>query len=390
MSLHPLVGHDGPRRDLVRAMRAGTLPTSLLFQGPKGVGKQRLALWVAQLVLCEAPTDSGPCDTCRSCKLALRLEHPDVHWYFPLPRPTGAGSPEKMADALEEARFARLSELRNEPLQRPVVQFLEKRPRVEGIYLAAARSVRRRAGNRPSMSREQVFIIGDAETLVPQEASPEAANALLKLLEEPPEDTRFILTSSEPGSLLDTIRSRTVPLHLAPLEADTVTDFLVTHAGAEADAARAAARLSGGAPGRALGYLPDGDGTEGSLEQLRRASVRLLRAALSPRRGDGWVEALNTGTSGGRAMVELLTSLEVWLRDLAAVAAGVPEQAANHDAAEWLSRQVESTGVRAEAVTRTLALVDEAALLARGNVNPQLIVADLVRRMGAILRENAP
>jgi DNA polymerase-3 subunit delta' len=354
------------------------------------VGKQRLALWLAQLVLCDEPTPGGPCDACRSCRLALRLEHPDVHWFFPLPRPTGAGTPEKMADALEEARFARLAELRAEPLRRPVVQFLEKRPRVEGIYLAAARSLRRRAGNRPSMSREQVFIIGDAETLVPQEASPEAANALLKLLEEPPEDSRFILTSSEPGSLLDTIRSRTVPLHLAPLEVDAVTDFLVEHAGAAPEAARSAARLAAGAPGQALGYLPEEDGSEGSLEQLRRASVRLLRAALSPRRGDGWVEALDTGTSGGRAMVELLTSLELWLRDLAAVAAGTPDRAVNHDAVEWLARQVEGAGVRAEAVTRTLPFVDEAALQARGNVNPQLIVAGLLRRMRSVLREHAP
>jgi DNA polymerase-3 subunit delta' len=294
-----------------------------------------------------------------------------------------------MADALEEARFARLAELRAAPLQRPVVQFLEKRPKVEGIYLAAARSLRRRAGSRPSMSREQVFIIGDAETLVPQEASPEAANALLKLLEEPPEDTRFVLTSSEPGSLLDTIRSRSVPLHLAPLPVERVADFLVEHAGADPAAARSAARLAEGAPGRALGYLPEEDGTEGSLEQLRRASVRLLRAALSPRRGDGWVEALNTGTSGGRAMVELLSSLEVWLRDLAAVSAGVPERAVNHDAVEWISRQAEAGNVQPEAVTRTLPLVDEAAVNARGNVNPQLILANLLARMRHILREGA-
>jgi hypothetical protein len=102
------------------------------------------------------------------------------------------------------------------------------------------------------------------------------------------------------------------------------------------------------------------------------------------------VEALDTGTSGGRAMVELLTSLELWLRDLAAVAAGTPDRAVNHDAVEWLARQVEGAGVRAEAVTRTLPFVDEAALQARGNVNPQLIVAGLLRRMRSVLREHAP
>lgn len=387
--LHPLIGHEGPRRDLIRAHRAGTLPHALRLQGPKGVGKQRLALWLAQLVLCEAPTardDGEPCSECRACKMVLRLEHPDVHWYMPLPRPKGASTPEKMADALEEARFARLAEVRDQPLRPPVVQALEAKPGVEGIYLAAARSLRQHAQRRPSMASEQLFIIGDAEALVPQEASPEAANALLKLLEEPPEATRFVLTSSEPGSLLDTIRSRTVPLNLSALPIGQTADFLIEHAGAEAEAAHRAARLAEGSPGRALGFVPGSNGADGPLDQLRKRSVRLLAAALSSRRADPFIEALQAGTSGGRALVEVLESLQLWLRDLAAVRSGRADQVINADVTDWLTRQGEQAAVAPGAISTALARVDEAALQARGNVNPQLVIAHLVLDLRRILR----
>ena len=106
------------------------------------------------------------------------------------------------------------------------------------------------------MGDRKVFIIGDAEFLVPQEASPEAANALLKVLEEPPADTTFILTAADAESLLPTIKSRVLPLRVRPLPADVVERTLVQHAGADAKQARLAARLSQGSIGRALAFLP--------------------------------------------------------------------------------------------------------------------------------------
>lgn len=370
MSLHPIQGHDDLRQSIATARVRDSLPSALLLHGPRGVGKQRLALWIAQLDLCDAPSAAGPCGSCRSCRLAVRLEHPDVHWYFPLPRPKKAGSPEKMADALEAARYARLDEIRAAPLQAPATES------ATGIYLAAARSLRKRAQSRPSMSERQVFVIGDAETLVPQEASPEAANALLKLLEEPPRDTRFILTSSAPGSLLDTIRSRTVPLLVKPLPEQEVIDFLI-RADVDPEQARVAARLSGGTIGRALGFLPVGD-DQGPLEKERRDAFTLLQAALGDGPGAGFAAGLARGVTKARALLGLLEALEVWLRDLAAVAAGRPDVVVNADAVPWMTRRATAADLQPEAVARTLARLDEAALQARGNVNPQLLVAGLV------------
>ena len=211
MTLHPHWGHDSLLQVLARARREGSLPGALLIHGAKGVGKQHLALWLGRLLLCGSPGIGGPCEKCHSCHLAGNLEHPDLHWYFPLPRPKKATTPERLAEALEEARGDVLKEIRSNPLRIGS----DNEPR--SLYLAAARDLRRKAHRRPSMGSHQVFIIADAEALAPQESGSEAANALLKLLEEPPEGTTLVLTSAEPGRLLPTIRSRTTHVHLPHL-----------------------------------------------------------------------------------------------------------------------------------------------------------------------------
>ncbi|HEX9250540.1 MAG TPA: hypothetical protein VF856_13625, partial [Gemmatimonadaceae bacterium] len=84
MPIVDLYGHEQLRERLDESVRAGTLPSSLLFQGPRGVGKQRLALWLAQRLFCTEP--NPPCGACKSCRYVAELTHPDLHWIFPRPR----------------------------------------------------------------------------------------------------------------------------------------------------------------------------------------------------------------------------------------------------------------------------------------------------------------
>src|SRR6185295_15937083 len=85
MPLHPLYGHEGLRHRLASAVASGRLPQALLLEGPRGVGKQRLALWLAQMTLCEGAKAAGePCGACQPCKLVLNLSHPDLHWMVPI------------------------------------------------------------------------------------------------------------------------------------------------------------------------------------------------------------------------------------------------------------------------------------------------------------------
>jgi len=379
-TLHPVEGHEVQRKALASSLLAGHLPNTLLFHGQKGVGKQRLALWTAQLLLCDAPQLEGPCNSCDACLRALRLEHPDIHWYFPIPRPPSKGSPERDQEALAEARHEELARIRSAPLRSRVSK------EVQGIHFGTVRNLLREAAKRPALASKRLFLIADAEDLVAQESSPEAANALLKVLEEPPRDTWFILTASEPGRLLPTIRSRAAALSIPPLRREAVATFLQRMELGSQEEIALAASLSEGSIGRALGFLPDGD-DPGPLEEVRKQAFFLLRAALEQGSGARFGQALSFSPSGARGLHELLTSLEGWVRDLAALGISDDAYLLNEGGRDWLLRMVRARGISPAQPARALAAVEAARTRAAGNVNPQLL---LLRLLSELHRELLP
>lgn len=365
-------GHSSLLAALRRSLERRTLPGTVLLHGPAGCGKQALAQWIARASLCSA--GEAPCGECRDCRLASGLKHPDVHWHFPLPRPKGATSPGKMEDALEAARHERLAELRADP-RRPAAD-----DQVRGIYFAAVGAIRKQAHRRPATSDHQTFIVGDAEHLVPQESSPEAANALLKLLEEPPGPCRFILTSSMPDSLLETIRSRALPIRVPPLPAEVVAAFLVEECGSEPGVADSAAALSQGSIGAALRLLDP----ESGLSQARARALALLRAATG-RENRTYGHALEFGSGGARALLALLSAVQLWIRDLAAVCLGQERHVVNVDQLPFLRRTARDLRLQPERACAAIGHVEEARALAAGNVNPQLFVSAMLLDLRATL-----
>lgn len=360
----PFTGHDDLRAALARASRHQQLPATLLIHGGPGCGKQSLALWIAQLRLCDTPALTGGCGSCASCRFARRIEHPDIHWYFPLPRPKGVSGPERLARALEASRQERLAELRHTPLRPPAPS------EVRGLYLAQVLDIRRAAQKRPALGEEQVFILGDAEHLVPQEASPEAANALLKLLEEPPTGSRFILTSSRPESLLETIRSRSLEIHLPPLSEAEVEAFLIQHASASRDEAAAAAARSGGSIGQALGHLD----RDGELASRRTEALSLLSQAVKGTRADIYAVAMSYPPARARALLDLLADLQEGIRDLSKETLGASGGPAHPGRRRPPALMEVAPHQAAAAVDR----VEWARTLAEANVNPQLLMASML------------
>lgn len=336
MPLPPLFGHEGVKSKLAGAHASGKLPQALLLAGPRGVGKQRLALWLAQLIQCEAP-GQDPCGECRPCRLVLSLQHPDVHWFVPVElSKRGSGSDtdadrqiELVADALAEEMAAR----REQPLYAPAVG-LASHP------VAAVRLMLKRLALTPAMGKRKVFIVGDAERLVPQLGTEVAANALLKALEEPPADSVIILTAADPGALLPTVLSRVVPLRIARLTDSVVTAF-------------AQQTLEGGRKDELAQRVTAADGCIGKLFATdgRRSgqpdqAARFMQAPLLFALGQVPFQA-----RGG--FTDMLDTL-----------------------AERLRSEVKR-GADTEKLVEAIALVMDARDLAQGNVNPQLLAAVL-------------
>jgi len=347
---HPLVGHSEARRRLADSVRNNRLPQVILVTGPEGVGKQRLALWLAQLMMCERP-GGEPCGECRPCRQVLGLSHPDLHWFVPIQRPK-AGEADRQVDEAAELLSEAIAARREEPLY-PGADGMASHP------IASARLLLRRASLTPVQGGRKVFVVGEADRLVPQEGSSDAANALLKFLEEPPADTWIVLTTTEPERVLPTIRSRAVPLRLARLPDAEVRGFAERSLpdaprGAELDAL---VRHADGAIGRLL------EGGEGAGKAAQDARA-----------------LLDAVTSGGGARFERSLKQPPWS------ARGAFTDLLDALAAELAGRARESApkGKSAPFVA-ALERVQAARAEAQGNVNPQLLLASLAGELSEVL-----
>jgi DNA polymerase III subunit delta' len=358
VSIVPLYGHDALRARLAAAIHRGTLPSSLLLHGARGVGKQRLALWIAQALVCASPQpDAAPCGRCQACRFATALGHPDIHWFFPRPRlESDATSSDVMSDFADGiADRVKRSGL------------YAGSSGSDGVYVATVRALVQAASISPAMGKRKVFIVGDAESMVSQEGADQAANALLKMLEEPPANTFMILTSSEPGALLPTIRSRVVNIRVAPLTARDVEAFLADSIVADTLRRSRAnlstadyVRIAQGAPGRLL----ESDERDVAIT----GAQRLLETALAGDRSKTVRAAMAQGSTKARgAFSDTLDELTALLAERARAAVARGDERA------------------ALGASRAIVNVEQAKTLAAGNVSPALITATLLRDLGAHL-----
>jgi DNA polymerase III subunit delta' len=344
------------RRRFDDAVRREALPGSLLLHGPLGVGKQRLALWLGQRLLCTGP-DPRPCGKCQHCRYALAGTHPDIHWYFPRPRLDSDASPEDVEDDFREAVGERIKSGVYSPP-----------PPGESILIATIRAIASSASLSPSLGARKIYVVGEADRLAIRDGQEDAANAFLKLLEEPPASATIILTSSEPGALLPTIRSRLVAVRVAPLGPEAVDAVLsepamkdaLASAGLPSDLGEQR-RLAAGAPGALLARGEWGD----ALARARR----MLDAATDGDRRERFRSALRQGSSKARgAYSTSLDALTVLLHERV--------------------RSATDRGNTAVAVAaaRALDAVEVAKERASGNVNPQLVTNELLGRLEELFR----
>jgi DNA polymerase-3 subunit delta' len=362
MPFRDVIGHRPIVRLLARAIARDTLPPSLIFAGPSGVGKHTTALAVAQALNCQrrvaaadtanatlpaartkarkrspasepqlldpdvAPVDG--CGECSACRRIVQGTHADV--FRVVPEETGNIKVEQIRRAVEHTAY------------------------------------------RPFEGRRRVVIIDDADAM-----NAAAQSALLKPLEEPPPASVFVLVTSQPETLLPTVRSRCTTLRFGPLGAEDVSRVLMASRKIDRKEAQALAALADGSPGAALAWKDEG------LSDARSAAEHVLQGVARRDEVRSRLEQAKEllGRKGSRASerdqtASKLRALSALLRDLALLTSGGDERLlANADLAAALKRIAGSYSH--DRITRAFSAVAESLAALDGNASPK-IVADWV------------
>ncbi len=329
-----ILGQQTACQQLWGALGDDRLHHCYLFEGPAGVGKATVALRLAMAANCQERGREGPlpCNRCRSCRDIAAERHPDVVALNPDPEKAGGV-----------------------------------------ITVAQAREVVRRMTLHRHSARRRFVIVDPADKL-----REEAANALLKTLEEPPPGSGFVLVTSRAASLLPTVLSRSLRVRFRPVPREPLVAWLKARG---LEQPERLARMSLGSPGASLQLA------EGGLERLLRSREELIAAiSADPAAIFDYAQALSAPprTAWEERVSSCLDALEISLRDAACYATGRQQDLLDPERSELAQRWAQRLwpgGLRR---------VDEALDLARQrlavNVSPRLVMESLLACLAAELR----
>jgi DNA polymerase-3 subunit delta' len=314
---------------LRESIRAGRFPHSLILAGPRGAGKYTLSLMLARAFNCLNPTESdGLPDFCGVCSNCTRIAD-------------AANLEERVAEAVEARDALRETDKRDTRIliqTHPDVLIVPPDPPQLQIKIGQVRQVIHVAYYRPPVECKRTFTIFTSSAFMR-----EAANSLLKVLEEPPEHTSLILLTENPQELLPTIRSRAVVHRLTAIPASDLESLLAKRRPQLKPADRAlAARLAEGAVGRALTIDLDA-----YLSSRQDALVSLHTALREPDYSQLFhaTESYRAGADGQEKSLSLLRALGSLIEDLLLVIAGTPHLVRNLDLTAELDRMAQGLTV---------------------------------------------
>ncbi|MFZ1043296.1 MAG: DNA polymerase III subunit delta' [Anaerolineales bacterium] len=312
-----LLGNEWAVELLRQQIVHGTTRHAYLFAGPSGVGRRMLALRLAQALNCTQPIEPGiPCSQCRDCKQIEAMGHPDL----------------TIIQAESEGGTLKVDQVRE---------------------------ARRTLTLKPYQSKYRVTVF-----LRFQEANDNAANALLKILEEAPSYVILILTADHPEQLLPTIVSRCEVLRLHSLSLDTVESFL-SERGANPDQARLIAHISGGRLGYALRLMQDS-----STLEFRNEKLNETQSFTTAARVDKFAYAEKLVKDKDTLRNVLLLWLSYW-RDVLLCAGGSAVPLANIDRAKEIESLAERVSM--SEVRRMVSKLEDSLSQLESNVNARLL-----------------
>jgi len=332
MTLHETLGQEAVIERLRSAHRRRRLAHGYLFVGAGGTGRESVARALAQLFLCQQPVDGDACGTCGACVRVKAGTHPDLQIL------------------LSDAEAARRGRAGGESTGKPS----------EEIRIEAVRELCRQLRMRPYEGVGKVGVLVDAHRL-----RMEAANALLKMLEEPGDATLLVLIAPSPRAVLDTLRSRCQVVRFSPLPIELIADLLQREQGVDPHVALSAARAADGSIGRAE-RLASGDAQQGF-----EVAADYLDAAAGLR----LEEILDTAAGFGRDRPQALQLVDGLAHHLHGRIVDA-SRSGRQGAVDLRGRAFEAT--------------QEAERAIHGNASPQLVLEALAATLHPLLCHVAP
>lgn len=242
MKFKEVIGQEEAQQRLIQMVSEGRVPHAMMFCGPSGCGKMALALAFASYLLCknsEGTDDS--CGTCQQCAMLRSWSHPDLLFTYPVIKPSGSSADHK---TISDDYAREWRELLSEGPYFSMDQWLEKMKAGNQqalIYVAESEVLIRKLSMKSSQGGYKVNIIW-----LPERMREDCANKMLKIIEEPPQQTVFLMVCEEPERLLETIRSRVQRIDIKRIETQAIEKALVERRAIDEVMAHQIARASNG------------------------------------------------------------------------------------------------------------------------------------------------
>lgn len=251
MLFRDIIGHEAIKKKLTETVKNNRLGHAWMFFGPEGSGKLALAIAFARYISCENHNGSDSCETCSSCRKYSKYIHPDMHFSFPVNKTKAVNKDTLVCDDFIE-------EWRNFITARPYgglsqwYESIDLENKQGIINTEESKRIAYKLSLKPYESDYKTLIIWQADRMHDQ-----AANKLLKLLEEPPPHTFFILVSEKPDRILPTIRSRCIHLKIPRIDDSVMQEVLIRKHGLDEQKAGSIARVAAGNYQKAVSLIQE-------------------------------------------------------------------------------------------------------------------------------------
>ncbi|MGM0621945.1 MAG: ATP-binding protein [Bacteroidota bacterium] len=254
MFFKDVIGQEEIKKRLIRSVKEERISHAQLFTGPEGTGKLALALAFAQYVSCRNRSETDSCGECPSCRKYQKLAHPDLHFVFPVfptkefKKPVSDDFLPRWREMVKKAPYFTLSQW---------LGFIENENAQGLIYERESDSIMRKLNLKSFESEFKVMIIW-----LPEKMHQACSNKLLKLIEEPPNKTLFLLVTEDEESIITTIRSRAQLLKVPFIDKDSMESALEKIEGIDKEQISEAVHLASGSYIKALEYLNPNEDTQ--------------------------------------------------------------------------------------------------------------------------------